>query len=293
MILLLGSSGYVGSAFQKFLNGRNIPFNTLSIRYTDPEEKLIDFVDANNIEGIINCSGYVGIPNVDECEKHRGECLVANTFLPRRVARVCEDRNIPHVFISSGCIFFDEKCEDGLEPSIEFRYDDKPNFTFDQKYRSWYSGTKAAGEKNLAPFTATSICRLRIPFNSEINSRNFLYKAINYNKLVNSTNSFSNLDEFVESCYKILERDSRGKSANIYNLTQPGWMTTKDVVYLLNKYDLAKDKTFFDNYGEFLFSVIAPRSNCVLKSCSDRLGLNMTPIKESMEQSIREYKDKL
>ena len=300
MILLLGSSGYVGTAFKRFFEREGIEYITHQVRYPIDPKHFAEVIKDNNIERVINCSGYVGIPNVDACEDSKEDCLFANGLLPRQIADVCslQSINVPHIFVSSGCIFFDEACESGLEPSMEFTYRNIPNFTFDQKYRSWYSGTKYLGEKLLKPFSKTHVCRLRIPFNGEINPRNFLYKAINYPKLVKVTNSFSNLEEFVESCYKISTfalSESLAVGARFYNLTQPGYLTTNDIVDMLVNHGLVDGKDYFKNYSEFLSSVRSPRSNCVLKSCSDRVDtpFNMTKIKESMNQSIIDYKNNL
>lgn len=294
MILLLGSSGYVGSAFRKYFADNEIDFITKSIRYPFDAKEFKEFLKDNNIKSIINCSGYVGNPNVDSCEDNKIDCFFGNGLLPRQVAEAAAAFKIHHIFISSGCIFFDEACEQGLPPSIEFTNRDKPNFTFDQEYRSFYSGTKDLGEKLLKPFSNTSICRLRIPFNGEVNYRNYLYKVINYPKLVNATNSLSNLDEFVEACYRIQEYMLTARytpGAKVYNLTQPGYVTTEEVIDLLKRYGIVDDKEFFTSYEEFLGTVRAPRSNCVLKSCSERpdTTFTLTPVRESLENAIKQY----
>ena len=296
MILLLGSSGYVGSAFKKYFADKEIDFITKSIRYPFDVKEFKEFLKDNNIKSIINCSGYVGNPNVDSCEDNPIDCIFGNGLLPRQVAEAASSFFISHIFVSSGCIFFDEACEQGLPPSIEFTNRDKPNFTFDQEYRSLYSGTKDLGEKLLKPFSNTSICRLRIPFNGEVSYRNYLYKVINYPKLVNATNSLSNLDEFVNACYKISEFMHTAKftpGAKIYNLTQPGYVTTEEVVELLKKHNIIEGKDFFPSYEEFLKTVRAPRSNCVLKSCSERpdTPFTLTPVKESLENAIIQYRN--
>jgi dTDP-4-dehydrorhamnose reductase len=298
VILLLGSSGYVGSAFKKYFADKEINFVTNSIRYPIDIIDFKSYLKDNNIKSIINCSGYVGYPNVDSCEDDKIECFFSNGLLPRQVAEAASSFSIPHIFISSGCIFFDEACEQGLPPSIEFTNRDTPNFTFDQEYRSFYSGTKDLGEKLLKPFSNTSICRLRIPFNGEVNHRNYIYKIINYPKLVNCTNSLSNLDEFVDACYKISEFMQTTKftvGAKFYNLTQPGWVTTADVVDLLKKHNIIDHKEYFSPYEEFLKTVQAPRSNCVLKSCSERSDAPfiLTPVRESLENAIIQYHNNL
>lgn len=297
MILLIGSSGYVGSAFKRYFESNGIEYKTLRVRYIADQDEITSFIKDNNITCVINCAGYVGSPNVDSCEDHKEDCLYGNSFLPKQIAKICASWsvNIPHVYISSGCIFTDKNCDNALEPSKEYSFIDEPNFTFDQKYRSWYSGTKALGESLLRPYMSnTLICRLRIPFDGDINPRNYIFKTINYPKLVNCTNSYSNLGEFVESCFKLSQIDLDTFGPRIFNLTQPGHMTTKEVVDLLVKHNLVQDKEFFNSYDEFLSCVRTPRSNCVLRSCSERSNapITLTPIRESMESAIIEYSQK-
>jgi len=291
MILLLGASGYVGEAFQKFFKENKIPYVCESgIRFPLDEREFEKTLQTHKVTSVFNCGGFTGKPNVDSCEliENKIPAIQANAFLPKQIAKVTSDLGIKLMQVSSGCIFNDPKCEEGKEPTIQFSYKDKPNFTFLNKKHSWYSGTKHLGENLLEGYSGVSICRLRIPFNGEINPRNYLNKLINYEVLVNATNSFSQLDEFVQACYNIDKRSMTG----IYNVTQPGWMTTKEVVALLKKYELIEDKQYFKSIEDFERIAKAPRSNCVLKSCSNPNSevINLAPIELAMEQAIIKYK---
>ena len=67
MILLLGSSGYMGQAFATELRRRGdsfIPLTRKAISYAD-FNLLFDFVRKLRPEFIINAAGYPGNPNVD------------------------------------------------------------------------------------------------------------------------------------------------------------------------------------------------------------------------------------
>jgi len=69
MILLLGSSGYVGQAFATELRRRGhgfIPLTRKAINYGD-FNLLFDYVRKVKPEFIINAAGYRGRPNVDAC----------------------------------------------------------------------------------------------------------------------------------------------------------------------------------------------------------------------------------
>lgn len=277
----------MGQAFQKHLKEQDVKYYNVSFRYPINKGLLRDIILDNRITHVINCAGYTGKPNVDTCEVEKDKCLFANVYFPKTVAEICNLYGVPFTHVSSGCIYNDVNCEQGLPPIIEYPEHFKPNFSFDNGGCSWYSGTKALGEQLIMQANYESlICRLRIPFNGEVNKRNFINKIINYPILLNATNSFSQLDEFVEGCLYLAKTGRDG----IYNMTQPGYITTKDVVELLEKHGLTKDKEYFKSIDHFNRTVRAPRSNCVLdSSAAIRSGVKLTPIKQSMEQAIKQY----
>lgn len=299
MNLLLGSSGYVGQAFKKYFEANKIPYITHSVRFPLDEREFTRVLLTNKVKVVYNCAGFTGKPNVDSCElpENKELALFANALLPAQILDLLTKLNVRLVQISSGCIYNDPTCEYGLEPSIIYTTDDLPNFTFNNKKRSWYSGTKALGEELLLSkkHASVAICRLRIPFNGDVNSRNIIHKLINYKTLINATNSFSNLDEFVNSCYII---GNNSYEEGIFNLTQPGYMTTKEIVALLQKYNLVGEKEYFENINTFESTTTAPRSNCVLEptmflNYSKDTTLNTTPIEVSMEEAIKQYASNL
>lgn len=287
MILLLGGTGYVGTAFKQYFDNKQINYCTYQLRFDFDENKFVDFLIKNNVRSIFNCGGYTGKPNVDTCESNKVETLQANTFLPKKLDNICCKYGIKLVQISSGCIFNDTQCEKGLPPLHEYKDFDKPNFTFLDKKVSWYSGTKALGESLINDYYSCNlICRLRIPFNSELSPRNYITKLINYQTLLNSTNSFSHLQEFVEAIYKLYTQNAGG----VFNVTQPGYMTTKEVVELLQKYNLVTEKQYFKSIEEFEAICAAPRSNCVLDSSYlSAWNITLTPIRQAMEDAIIKY----
>lgn len=292
MNLLLGATGYVGSAFEQHFKTNQIPYVTYGVRYGFDERSFVKFLLANKIKRIYNCAGFTGKPNVDSCEliENQVPALQANALLPMQLLNICKKFDVKLIQISSGCIYNDTQCERGLEPTHEFTENDEPNFSFYQPKHSWYSGTKALGEQLLTAcemFSDVLICRLRIPFDSVNNPRNYLNKVISYDNLLNATNSFSQLEEFVAACIDLSDSNRYG----IYNLTQPGYMTTKEIVDLLKSYKLVSDKTYFKCIEDFERVVVAPRSNCVLDSSQAiRDGVKLTPIHIAMEKAIANYK---
>ena len=82
MIILTGSTGYIGRAFIKFFNSRGINYATYKARYPLDKEEFETLLKDTQAHAVINCAGYTGKPNVDACEEpdQQEECLMANAF---------------------------------------------------------------------------------------------------------------------------------------------------------------------------------------------------------------------
>ncbi len=276
-LYLLGYYGYIGGKFKKYFLSKGIKYYELDRSDINYLSKILEKDDI-----LLNCAGYTGKPNVSACENNKAECLESNVILPAKLNKVCLENGAVFANISTGCIY------DGYEKN--FTENDAPNFTFRQNNCSFYSGTKGLGEELIKDSPNTYLFRIRIPFDSEIdNERNYLYKLIQYPKLLNSINSISNLDEFVNCCYQII---SQNHEKGIYNITNPNPIYAKETIKLLSKYSLIKEeKQWFNNHAEFLENVIVPRSNCILSTEKlKNIGLELEDTYNSLEKSIREYK---
>jgi len=256
-LLLLGSTGYIGKEFLTQLNNKKMDYCILS-HNNCTTANLYKYLKGSNINFIVNCAGYTGKPNVDACESDKIGTINGNILFVKTLTDICSDLNIPIGHVSSGCIYT------GLNSNNKpFTEEDEPNFTFKQNNCSFYSGTKAIGEEILKQYPNHYIWRLRIPFENINNPRNYITKMLNYKTLLNSENSLSNKQEFVSACIQSIEKEI---PYGIYNITNTGYVTTKQVTEML-KSTIAKNRefNFFDNDEEFYKKAAkTPRSNCVL-----------------------------
>jgi len=287
MIYLLGGSGYVGHAYQELLTRKGIPFRNLKrseVDYSDPAV-LTAALKAGKPDFLINAAGYTGKPNVDACELHKAECLFGNAVLPGRIAEACTAAGVPWGHVSSGCIYT------GARPDgTGFTEADAPNFTFRQNNCSFYSGTKALGEEVLAGQSNLFVWRLRIPFNEIDNPRNYLAKLLRYNTLLEATNSISQLEEFVAATFACWERHI---PFGTYNVTNPGQVTTHEVVDLIRKTGVSgKSFVFFKDESDFMAKAAkTPRSNCVMDSAKlASAGIRLTAVHEAVERDLRRWR---
>ena len=309
MILLLGASGYMGQAFATELRRRRysfIPLTRKAIDYTD-FDLLFDYIRKLKPEFIINAAGYPGRPNVDACETAREETLFANTLLPQTIARACSMTSTPWGHISSGCIYRGAKWIDdqgtrmveGAELRRLFAQPPKkssatPNGTspifpsatrpaiFTAAPRRWRKKPSAGPER----FTSgVRECRSTNGANRGIFSGE--YKTTP--KVFDGVNSLSHLDDFVRACLDLWERQA---PFGIYNMTNPGAVSTRQVIEMIERilkpnrrFEFWKDEEEFYRLG-----ARAPRSNCVLDVSKLLVaGIKMRPVEEALEDSLRNW----
>jgi len=303
MILLLGSTGYVGNVFKKLLVTNSVEWISMSGREFSFANKaeLKSELKSRQVSFVVNCAGYTGKPNVDACEWDKGNCLDGNAILPALIRELCEDLGIGWGHVSSGCIFSGERPKGG-----GWKEEDAPNFSFRRPPCSFYSGTKALGEEVLGWRESTSnggwpnwqheseptgyVWRLRIPFNENDGTRNYLSKLQRYENLLQARNSLSQLNDFVEACWKCIANEI---PYGIYNVTNPGSVRTSDVVDLIIKHGVKiKDYNFFNSEEEFMRKAAkTPRSNCVLDTTKlQGMGIKLRPVEEALEWSLLNWK---
>lgn len=274
-MILFGSSGYLGADFFSTLSKRNIEVRAFSAATTSWAD-LLNIPTTEN-EVIINCAGYTGKPNVDACEVNKANTLRGNVLWAQKLTDFCILKNLQLLHISSGCIY------DGYKQN-PYTEDDAPNFTFDNLKASFYSGSKALAEEIVSQCKKSWICRLRIPFDDQLNPRNYIIKILKYKKLLNLPNSISNKKEFINACIDIIQQQ---KEYGKYNITNSGAITAKEITEILKKYKVKKDFSFFEDEEEFN-SLFGKRSNCILSN-SKLLGagIHMSDVTESVERSIQ------
>jgi dTDP-4-dehydrorhamnose reductase len=313
MILLLGGTGYIGGAFVAELRRRGVDFQNLSRKQLDYTRyaPLLDCLRAQKPAFLINCAGYTGKPNVDACELDKAGTLLGNALLPQTIAHACATAGIPWGHISSGCIFSGAKIanHDGVRaekdmtradlhalaearsPAIlGFSETDTPNFSFRDLPCSFYSGSKALGEEAIAGVGQSYVWRLRIPFDEFDNQRNYLSKIQRYSKVYENVNSISHRGDFARVCLDLWERRA---PFGTYNVTNPGFVTTRQVVELIEKHLRPARKFEFWSNDEEFYKIAAktPRSNCVMDvSKLLATGVKIRTVEEALEHSLKNWR---
>jgi len=283
MYVILGKSGYIAEALIRELKSRSLPYLAWSRSDVDYTNRLHLERSLDNLRAplyIINCAGYIGKPNVDACESAKADCIEGNILLPMMLSQLCSAYyDWKYVHISSGCIY------NGYER--DFHEYDPPNFDFENG--SFYSGSKALAEKVVAQNTENYyIFRLRIPFDEYTSPRNYLTKLLSYDTLLDAKNSLSHRGDFAKYSIDLIEQRA---PEGIYNITNKGSITTREVVELINEYSPTyREFSFFDSLESFFSGVIAPRSNCVLNTSNIEQYIKIRTVKAALKCSLSKYK---
>jgi len=288
MYIILGKNGYIAEAIIKELNSRDLPHTSLSrtdVDYTNM--KVFDNWLSNTVYkktvkhhniSIINCAGYIGKPNVDACELNKADTVEGNVIFPAMLSQLCANKGYLYTHISSGCIY------GGY--SKDFTEEDASNFDFQNG--SFYSGTKALAEKIVKQHAPNSyILRLRIPFDEFASPRNYLTKLLTYDQLLDARNSLSHRADFAKYTIDLIEQKV---PFGIYNATNKGSVTTKEVVELMKKHlKPNKEFKFFSKLDNFMQEVTAPRSNCVLDTQKLEQYIQIRTAQEALEDALSKY----
>jgi len=313
MILLLGATGYIGQAFQTELTRRGEKFLPLSRSQIDYTQfgPLYQFLKETKPTFIVNAAGYTGKPNVDACESAKADTLQGNTLFPQVLAHACAALDIPWGHVSSGCIFagawvdygdgwvvekdmtkpeFVAIAQHSPEKIRGFDETMTPNFSFRDQPCSFYSGTKALGEEAIEDVGQNYIWRLRIPFDEFDNHRNYLSKIQRYAKVYNNFNSLSHRGDYVNAC---LDSWFQKIPFGTYNVTNPGFISTADVVELIKSTLKPKrDFTFWESDEDFYQTgAAAPRSNCIMDSSQlVNAGIAIRPVIAALQAALNDWK---
>ena len=78
-----------------------------------------------------------------------------------------------------------------------------------------------------------------------------------------------------------------------YNVTNPGHVTTRQVVDLIKASGVSnKEFSFFDSEDEFMHvAAKTPRSNCIMDSSKlASVGIKLTPVEDAVASALRNWR---
>ena len=285
-ILLLGASGYIGEAFSVELAQRSCEAISLSraqVNYCD-FDTLRNYIhdELDGIDFLINAAGYTGQSSIDQCEVEKDATLRGNLLLPQMLSHLSLVEDFPWLQVGTGCLY------QGNNGGIGYTEEDPPNFCFSSPPCNFYCGVKELAEQVLRVDPRCYIARLRIPFDEFDGPHNYLTKLLTFDKVYVNRNTISHRGDFARACLDLFEKDA---PKGIYNITNPGPMTTREVVSLMQEtLQLDREFKYWESDEEFYKFAHSPRSNCVLDTTKlENTGIQLRTLEEAIRDSLRNW----
>jgi dTDP-4-dehydrorhamnose reductase len=265
--LILGN-GYIGKRLQEVLR---CPIADGRIRhYADVQSAIEQY----RPKILINCIGFTGENNVDDCEEDIDRTLEANTFLPIMMAEAAFRNKIKFVHISSGCVFhYDYKKQKPIQENF------LPDF-----HDLLYSRTKIYAEgalESLVRKRDVLILRIRVPLDNRKNRRNLFDKLIRYGRVIDAPNSVTYIPDFLKAFQHLIRVNATG----VFHVVNKTPLYYPDLLEAYKKY-----------VPDYAYEVIPlknlklTRTNVVLSTNKlERTGFKVRSIKEVLEECVKAW----
>jgi len=274
-ILIIGK-GYIGQRCSESWNDA-----VLTDKRVNNVVDVLDLIEEYKPDCILNTAGTVGKPNVDWCETNQLETIKGNTILPIIIAEACQKKNIYLLHIGTGCIFYGDSPSEG-----GWKEDDYANPV------AVYTRTKYAADLVLGTLDNIGVVRIRMPIDNRPTKANLIDKLIKYPKIVDVENSVTIVEDMINTLYQLLEKKGKG----IFHVVNPGSIRHKEIIDMYHDIVDSNHANEWITEKELVDLGLAKekRSNNIMQSSNlEKLGIKMRPIKESLEDTLKKYKENL
>ena len=229
-VLVYGHKGWIGNQFIDILTKQTVEFclgNSRVDNIIDLEKEIQLYNPTHVISFIGRTHGFIGdkkYTTIDYLEQEGKlyENVRDNLFSPVVLAEICSRQKIHYTYLGTGCIFtYDNKHPFGEEMN-GFTEDSEPNF-----FGSSYSIVKGFTDKMMKLYESDVLnLRIRMPITGEENSRNFITKIVNYEKVCSVPNSMTVLPELLPYVVDMMKNGLTGT----INLTNPGLISHNEIL---------------------------------------------------------------
>jgi len=228
-VLIYGAEGWIGNQVVELLKPIHevVKGNVRAEDYKELEEEIIKVNPTHVMSFIGRTHGKIGdkeyttIDYLEQKGKIR-ENVRDNLYSPLVLAIICSTLDIHFTYMGTGCIFEYDETHPFGKPENGFTEEDTPNF-----FGSGYSVVKGYTDKLMHLFEDKVLnVRIRMPITSDYNSRNFITKKINYEKICSVPNSMTFLPELLPLMIDMADK----KITGTINLTNPGLISHNEIL---------------------------------------------------------------
>lgn len=291
-VLIYGGNGWIGSQVIDFLlklDHKVVKGEARAENMNDLEQEIKNINPTHIMSFIGRTHGQIGdkfYTTIDYLEQKGKikENVRDNLYSPLVLAILSTKLNIHFTYMGTGCIFEYDGSHPFELPINGFTEDDSPNF-----FGSSYSVVKGYTDKLMHLFEDSVLnVRIRMPITSDYNSRNFITKIINYEKICSVSNSMTVLPELIPLMIDMADK----KITGTINLTNPGLISHKEILEMYKEI-VDKDFTWHNFTIEEQSKILAAgRSNNYLDTTRlQKLYPNVLDIKNAVRKCLNEMKN--
>jgi 3,5-epimerase/4-reductase len=290
MRFLIYGKGWIAQQLISYLKKESIDYIEGVSRVDDIDKVRSEILD-NKVTNVIcligRTHGQIGdkvYTTIDYLEQPGKlvENLRDNLYSPIALGLLCKELNVHLLYLGTGCIFsYDDKHELGDENG--FTENDLPNF-----FGSSYSTVKGFTDRLMHLLPVCNL-RIRMPISSDLNSRNFITKIVNYDKICSIANSMTVLDDFIPIIISLSLRRFEGT----LNLTNPGVISHNEILEMYK--EIVDSKFTWENfsYEEQIKILAAGRSNNYLDTSLLESMYDVPNIKDSVRNVLLRMRDNM
>lgn len=279
--IFITGKGQLGTFYKEYFENKGVTVAAFGSELDVRDEKAVQSkIEEFNPDLVIHTAAKT---NIDWCEQHKLEAFDINTLGADVVGKVCQEKNIYLLHISSGCVLESKSAADA---QTEFVVPSPLCF---------YSWTKVWAEEMLSHRQRKHglkvlLLRPRQLLSAKVDPRNALTKMLTYTKFIDTPNSCTVVEDLMEVTSQLLERDEVG----VYNVVNPGVTTPYEIAVALK--EIVKPEMEFINISkeELNKMTLAERVDAVLDTKKlNGLGIQLKEIHERMREIMRELKNNM
>jgi len=221
--VLIFGNGQIGNFyFDYFKNNTEHAALITSTDVTDLNT-VSEIIEKENPTVVINTAAKT---NLEWIKDHKVETFNINVLGAENVAKICSDKNIYYIYLSSGCIF-ESRDENDIKTE-----ESTPS------PQAFYSWTKVWAEQ-IIPWQKKEdfnyiILRPRQPISSKISDKNMLIKLLTFTRFVDTPNTGTVIEDLMGWTEKLMEKRVKG----VIHVANERWSTPYKIALLLKKYVL-------------------------------------------------------
>lgn len=246
---------------------QHLKYKKVLTKFDSDYSKTESILDEHLPDVIINCIGYTGRPNIDQCEVEKEKTFETNLMLPLALAKYCDKRSVKFINVGSGCIYYGPSSNITYGEDIFLNSKQCITPEFDRGWsendfanpKSYYSRIKYSCDLALGNFNNTCTLRIRMPISDMNSPRNYINKVRGYSSIIGSLNSMTFLWDFARAVDWVINNDKRG----VYHVTNQVPLSAVIVMEEYKKYVPSHQFKVIDEEGLKQFT-LAARSNCIL-----------------------------